>query len=110
MEMKRVGAHFLRDEVVGNPNDQLVMEEITDPTVLHEARLRREQFDRNYAWFQAHIADIYTQHRGKCICVVGETLFVADTPQAAISQGRSAHPDDLGWFVHYIPKDKVARI
>ncbi len=93
-----------------NPNDRIIMEEITDSNVLGDAHLRRERFDRNYAWFQAHVTEIYAQHRGKCICIAGETLFVDDTPQAAISQGRSAHPDDSGWFVHYIPKDKVARI
>jgi hypothetical protein len=86
------------------------MEEVTDSSDLQEARLRRAHFDRNYAWFQAHVADIYAQHRGKCICIAGETLFVADTPQAAINQGRSVYPNDLGWFVHYVPKDKVARI
>ncbi len=95
---------------MGSQNDRIIMEDITDSSVLHDARLRRERFDRNYAWFQAHVTAIYAQHRGKCICVAGETLFVADTPQAAIDQGRSAHPDDSGWFVHYIPKDRVARI
>ena len=95
---------------MGSPNDQITMEEVTDLSVLRDARLRRAQFDRNYAWFQVHVADIYAQHRGKCICVAGEMLFVADTPQAAINQGRMAHPDDSGWFVHYIPKDRVARI
>lgn len=74
------------------------MEEVTDSSVLYDARLRRARFDRNYTWFQAHVANIYAQHRGKCICVAGEMLFVADTPQAAINQGRMAHPDDSDWF------------
>ena len=95
---------------MANQNDPIVMEEITDASMLHEARLRRERFDRNYAWFQAHAAASYAQHRGKCICIAGEALFVADTPQDAINQGRAAHPDDSGWFAHYIPKDKIARI
>ncbi|MDH3602053.1 MAG: hypothetical protein OEU26_20770 [Candidatus Tectomicrobia bacterium] len=93
-----------------NQNDRIIMEEVTDSNLLHDAHLRRERFDRNYEWFQAHVAEIYAQHRGKCICVAGETLFVADTPHAAMDQARAAHPDDSGWFVHYIPKDKVARI
>ena len=26
-------------------------------------------------------SEIYSQHRGKCICIAGEELFTADTPR-----------------------------
>lgn len=66
--------------------------------------------NRNDAWFQAHVADIHAQHRGTCMCVAGEMRFVADMPHPASNQDRAAHPDDSGWFVHSIPKDKAVRI
>ena len=88
----------------------IVMEDITDAEQLVRARRQREQFDRNSAWLQAHIAEAYATHRGKCICIAGEELFVADTVKEAIAQATAAHPDDEGWFTRYIPKEKVARI
>ena len=63
----------------------IVMEEVTDPEELAKARAQRERFDRNSAWLQAHIAEIYARYRGKCICIAGEELFVADTPEAALA-------------------------
>jgi hypothetical protein len=42
------------------------------------ARDQREQFDRNSDWFQAHASEILSKYRGKCICVAGNELFVAD--------------------------------
>ena len=72
--------------------------------------MQREQFDRNAAWVQAHASDIYSKHRGQCICIAGEELFVAATAKEALALATAAHPDDKGRFVHYIPKDKVARI
>ena len=57
---------------------------------------------------QTHL--LASKHRGKCICVAGEELFVADTAAEALAQATAAHPDDKGRFVHYIPKEKVPRI
>ena len=54
----------------------VTMEEVTDPEELAQARARGERFARNSAWLQAHAAEIYTQYRGKCICVAGEELFI----------------------------------
>lgn len=88
----------------------LVMEEVTDPEELAKARTQRERFDRNAAWLQAHATEVYTRHRGKCICIAGEELFVADTPEAALALATAAHPEDDGSFVHYIPQEKLARI
>ncbi len=86
------------------------MEVVTDPIDLARAQARRERFDRNMAWLQAHAHEVFTRHRGKCIVVAGENLFAADTPQAAITQAEAAHPNDDGMVIHYIPKEKVARI
>ena len=93
-----------------NRRTPIVMEEVTDMEELLKARQQREQFDRNSAWLQAHIAEVYSKYRGKCICVAGEELFVADTVKEAIAQATATHPDDEGWFTRYIPREKVARI
>lgn len=89
---------------------KVIMEEVTDPEELAKARVRRERFDRNWAWFQAHASEVYARYRGKCICIAGEELFATDAPEEAIALATTAHPEDDGWFVHYIPREKVARI
>jgi hypothetical protein len=88
----------------------IVMEEVTDPEELAKARAQRERFDRNAAWLQAHASEVYPRYRGKCICIAGEDLFVADTPEEVMALASAAHPEDDGSFVHYIPRDKVACI
>ncbi|HTE18066.1 MAG TPA: hypothetical protein VK689_06760 [Armatimonadota bacterium] len=86
------------------------MEEVTDPDELGSAHAQRERFDRNAAWLQAHAVEIYARHPGRCICVAGETLFVADTPAEARALGAASYPGDDGLFVQYIPREKLARI
>jgi hypothetical protein len=93
-----------------NHNLKIIMEEVTDLQELAEAQAQRKQFDRNAAWLQAHISEIYTKYRGKCICIAGEELFVADTAKEAVALATAAHPEDDGWFTRYIPKEKVPRI
>jgi hypothetical protein len=88
----------------------VVMEEMTDPTELAKARAQNERFERNSAWLQAHIQEIYSRHRGKCICVAGQELFVADTAQAVIAQAKAAHPEDDGRLLRCIPKERIDRI
>jgi hypothetical protein len=87
-----------------------VMEELTDPGELAEARARRERFDRNWAWFEAHATEFYRSHRGKCICIAGEELFAADTPAEVLAMAKAAHPEDDGRFTAIIPKERLARI
>ena len=77
---------------MANQKIPIVMEEVTDPKELAEARARDERFARNSAWLQAHATEIYTRYRGKCICVAGEELFIVDTPQEVLAQARAAHP------------------
>jgi hypothetical protein len=77
----------------------ITMEEVTDPEELAQAHARDARFARNSAWLQAHATEIYTQYRGKCICVAGEELFIADTPE-----------EDGSILLRYIPREKAARI
>jgi hypothetical protein len=92
------------------PPPPIIMEEVTDPEELAKARAQRERFDRNSAWLQAHASEIYARYRGKCICIAGEELFVADTPEEDLALARVAHPEDDGFFLRYIPREKMARI
>jgi hypothetical protein len=91
-------------------NHPIVVTEITDPVILEQARQQRERADRNSAWLQAHVPEIYSRHRGKCICVAGEELFVADTPQEVMALAKAAHPEDDGALLRYIPLEKLERI
>ena len=88
----------------------IVMEEVTDPAELAEARALRARFDRNSAWLEAHAAEVYSRCRGKCICIAGAKLFVGDSPGEALALATKAHPEDDGRFVQYIPLEKVLRI
>jgi len=88
----------------------IVMEEVTDPLEVSKARNRREKFDRNFAWFRTHASEVYEGHRGKFICIAGEQLFAASTPEEAIAQATAAYPGDEGSFVQYIPLEKMARV
>ena len=74
----------------------ITMEAVTDLEELSQARARDERFARNSAWLQAHAAELYRQYRGKCICVVGAELFMADTPEEVLAQARAAHPKENG--------------
>ena len=93
-----------------NHQNTIVMEEVTDPEELAKARAQDERFERNFAWFQEHVPEIFTRYRGKCIYIAGEELFAGDTPEEVIAQAKAAHPEDNGGFIHYVPKEKVARI
>lgn len=81
----------------------ILMEEVTDSLELNEARAQDERFEQNWAWFEAHAAEIYAAHRGKCICIAGGELFVADTPEEALALASAAHPDDNSHFTRLIP-------
>jgi hypothetical protein len=109
----RITIVFLRRHVLmiaSADGGKIVMAEVTDPTEVERARAQDERFERNSAWLQSHIPEVYSRHRGKCICVSGEELFVADTPKEVLVQAKAAHPEDDGRLFRYIPRDKVARI
>ena len=88
----------------------LVMKEVLDPVELAIARVQDERFERNWSWFEAHAQAIYSDFRGKCLCVAGQELFVADTVEEVLAQAKAAHPDDDGRLTRYIPKEKAHRI
>jgi len=70
---------------IQNQKPKIIMEEVTDPQELAEARAQRELFDRNADWLQAHASEVYTKYRGKVICIAGEELFAADSAKEAIA-------------------------
>ena len=86
------------------------IEEIVDPAELESSSAREAAFRRNLLWFETHAKEIGGRCAGKCICIAGEELFFADTPEEALSLARAAHPRDEGFFVHYIHKEKSPRI
>src|SRR5574341_2230769 len=92
-----------------NQNRTISIEQVTDAGELAKAQAQRERVNRNVAWLQAHVPEIYSRYRGKCICVVGEELFAADSTRNAIALATAAHPDG-GWFTRYIPKEKASQI
>jgi hypothetical protein len=86
------------------------IEIITDPGELARANEQEQRYQRNRAWLEAHASEVFNQHRGRCICIAGEELFVADTPEEAWALAEAAHPEDNGAFIRYIPREKVSRI
>lgn len=88
----------------------IAMEEVSDPTEVAKARIRRAQLDRNVAWLRTHATEVYEKYRGKFICVAGEQVFADDTPEEACALAAAAHPEDEGSFVQYIPREKMARV
>jgi hypothetical protein len=84
----------------------IVMGEVTDPVELANSRAQNERAGRNSAWLQAHVPEIYSKYRGKCICVAGEELFVADTVAEVMALAKAAHPEDDGAILRYILKEK----
>jgi hypothetical protein len=88
----------------------IVMEELTDPAELAKARAQDERFARNWAWFESHASEIYASHRGKCVCIAGEEIFVADTAEEVLASAIAAHPEDDGRFNRIIPREKVTRV
>jgi hypothetical protein len=92
------------------PSKSLEMFEVTDPLALAQARARRERFERNLAWFQAHAEELYRSHRGQCVCVAGAEPFIADSAAEALARATAAYPEDDGRFTRYIPRERTARI
>ena len=88
----------------------IVMSEVTDPVALAKLRVQNERADRNSAWLQTHVPEIYSKHRGRFICVAGEELFVADTVGEVMALAKAAHPEDDGAILRYILKEKKEMI
>jgi len=91
-------------------SNSVTMSEVTDPGQIAQAQGRRERFDRNWSWFEAHAPEVYAAHRGKCVCVAGEQLFAADTAEEALALAAAVHPGDPGSFTLYIPRERMERV
>jgi hypothetical protein len=91
-------------------DNPIVIEEVTDPAELARARASRADFDRNWQWFQAHAAELFDAYRGKSVCVAGQEAFAADRGREAAAAATAAHPEDQGWFVVRVPREKVIRV
>ncbi len=87
----------------------VVMQQDADPAELARAQARGEQFERNWAWLEAHAAEVYS-HRGKFICIAGQELFVGDTVEEVLTRAQAAHPEDDGRFTRYIPRERGPRV
>ena len=88
----------------------LVVTEGTDPVENARVHAQLERFQKNSDWLEAHIPEVYSQHRGKCICVAGQELFVADTAPEVMALARKAHPNDDGLLLQYIPRARMERV
>src|SRR5262249_8456086 len=88
----------------------VTMEIVTDPEELARSQAQHERFRRNSDWLQAHIPDVYSQHRSCFIGVAGQELFVADTPEEVLALAKAAHSEDDGLLTRYIPHEKLDRI
>lgn len=86
---------------------QIMIEEVTDPVELEQTRAQDVRFARNSDWFEARASEIYTTHRGECICIAGEELFVADPPEEVLALATTAHPHDYGRFTRLIPFEQL---
>ena len=95
--------------MVANENG-VALEKITDAVELAEILARHERFKQNLQWFEDHGDEVYSRCRGKCICIAGQELFVAETPDDAVRLARQKHPHDDGRFVQYVPVERGARI
>jgi hypothetical protein len=93
-----------------NKSPQFTIEIVTDPVEIAKADAQLARFRRNLAWYQAHVPEIEATCRGRFMCIAGEELFVADTAQEAKELARRAHPEDDGYFLEYIPREKAIRI
>jgi len=83
----------------------IVMEVVTDPVEIARSRVEFAQFKRNSDWLEAHASEVYG-HRGKYVCIAGQELFVGDSVEDVLARAKAAHPEDKGFFLHYIPKDR----
>ena len=88
----------------------LTMLEVTEPEENARAMAQRQRFRKNSDWLQAQIPHVYAQHRGKFICVAGQGIFVAETAPEVVAAARKAHPEDDGFLLRYIPREKLERI
>jgi hypothetical protein len=88
---------------------ELVVEH-PSPEELAQVHAQWEREDRHAAWFEAHLAEIVAAHSGKHICIAGQGPFAGGSPEEVSSRARAAHPEDDGYLLRYIPRERTLRI
>ena len=88
----------------------LVLEEVNDAAQWARARAQNERAERNYAWLEAHWAEVLPRARGRFLAVSGQEAFIADAPGEAYRLARAAHPEDDGAISQYVPPAGGPRI
>ena len=89
---------------------KIVIEETTAPERIAKSQRQEEMFRRNMAVFDGHATEFFAQHRGKLVVIAAEEPHIADDADAAWDWVRTAHPDEVGVFFQYIPREKGWRI
>lgn len=94
-----------------NPGGLIAMyEDGISPEELAAFHAQREKYERNRSWLLPRLHEIHARHKGNCICVAAEELFVAETPEEAIALASAAHPEDDGRLLRYLSPVKGPRI
>jgi hypothetical protein len=89
--------------------------EIVTPAVSDTERAANiaaaEQFQRNLAWWNAHVEEIRAAHTGKFVCVAGQELFVGDDPIEVVARAKVAHPNPgYGFFSLFLSPHRGPKI
>ena len=93
------------------PGDMMMMyEDDVSPEELASMHAQDERHERNLTWLLPRLPAIHAEHKGKCICVAGQELFIADAPLEVIALAQAAHPEDDGRIVRYLSPCKGPRI
>jgi len=88
------------------PVHPITMEFETDPVENERARQQHERFRRNLDWVDAHGSEVFA-HRGKYVCIAGQEIFVGDSVEEVLDKAKAAHPEDNGFYLRYIQKEKA---
>ncbi len=96
--------------MIQEQSQALVMVEVTDPDEIAKIKAQRERGRKNSDWLQAHVPQVYAQHRGKCICVAGEELFVADTAPEVLAMVRQGSSGRRWAFAKVHSGERMERI
>ena len=92
------------------PITPIIVEEVTDPVEIARSKEQDKQFQRNLDWLKAHSHEVYSQNRGKYICIAGQELFVGESVKEVMALAEARHPEDKGRYFRYIPQENIPRI
>jgi hypothetical protein len=78
----------------------------TDPVDCESFNRQHDQAVRNSLWLSSHWPDLLPEALGRFVAVAGQEAFIADTSAEARARAETAHPDDKGLLVQYVPLEK----